>query len=163
MPIVVDTNVLISANGHNTHADPSCQLACVEQLIAIKESATPIVIDSSDIIFNQYKLYMNFSGEPGVGDKFFKYLFEYYGNPEYVHKVDVSPTEDGFEEFPCDPDLAGFDKDDRIFVAVSMAHPKRPPIVNALDSDWGEHYKTLNKYIEIIFICPHHVHFAPST
>ena len=47
--------------------------------------------------------------------------------------------ERGFEEFPDDPALAGFDRDDRIFVAVSVAAGIRNLILNAVDSDYHLH------------------------
>jgi len=43
-----------------------------------------------------------------------------------------------YREFPMDQQLARFDLNDRKFVAVSIAHSERPPILNAVDSGWRD-------------------------
>jgi hypothetical protein len=39
---------------------------------------------------------------------------------------------------------------------VALAHPKKPPILNAVDADWWDHQKVLAKKYEvrIHFLCP---------
>ena len=73
-----------------------------------------------------------------------------------VRQVTITPHEQrGFEEFPDDPELARFDRDDRKFVAVALASGTSPPIVNASDRDWWEHREALQVHgIEILFLCP---------
>ena len=70
----------------------------------------------------------------------------------------VSLTPDSvrtFAEFPADPRLAGFHDDDRKFVAVSVRHPGRPPILQALDSEWWGHREALDDNgVTVDFLCP---------
>ena len=68
----------------------------------------------------------------------------------------INPLKDSsFVEFPDDPELEKFDQSDRKFVAVALATPDQPPIVNAVDSDWLEFYEPLVKNgIKIQFLCP---------
>ena len=70
---VIDTNVPIAANGRNTHADEQCQLNCINFLDEIRTKSI-VLLDNEDFLFDEYKKYLSFHGEPGVGDKFFKYL-----------------------------------------------------------------------------------------
>ena len=61
----------------------------------------------------------------------------------------------GFEEFPDHPGLAGFDVSDRVFVAVSAAHPEKPPIVEASDSKWWGWKDALEQCgVRVGFLCP---------
>ena len=48
----------------------------------------------------------------------------------------VNRSENEFQEFPDDPVLNDFDPDDRKFIAVAVAHPETPPILQAVDSQW---------------------------
>lgn len=63
--------------------------------------------------------------------------------------------EGSFAEFPDDESLSKFDSSDRKFAAVALTHPEKPPILNAVDSDWKD-FETAFKDIgiTIIFLCP---------
>ena len=76
MKAVVDTNVAIAANGRNTHASLACQLACIEFLekLVSAKYRTAIILDDLDLIISEYSGYLNYKGQPGVGDMFFKYI-----------------------------------------------------------------------------------------
>ena len=75
---VVDTNVAIVANIRNTHADEECRLQCIEELEAICSTERVVVLDEGRLIFDEeYKKYLNFAGEPGGGDKFFKHVHDH--------------------------------------------------------------------------------------
>ncbi len=66
----------------------------------------------------------------------------------------VSPKENEFEEFPDDPALEGFDPDDRKFIAVAVAHPEGPPILQAVDSQWWDFRAAFRRNgIIVEFIC----------
>ena len=69
---VVDTNVAIVANGRGTHADVSCQLACVERLEEVTRQWV-VAVDDGGAILDEYSGHLHHSGIPGVGDAFFKY------------------------------------------------------------------------------------------
>jgi predicted nucleic acid-binding protein len=154
---LVDTNVLISANGRETHADLQCQLACIEALEKIC-SEKKVLLDSIGLIMDEYAGYCSYKGEPGVGDYFFKYVHDH----QMVEKkcLIVQITQDkkkGFVEFPDHPDLVSFDPSDRKFVAVAMASGVNPVICNATDSDWEEHKAALRDVqISVVQLCPQH-------
>jgi hypothetical protein len=58
-------------------------------------------------------------------------------------------------QFPNDERLVGFDRSDHKFVAVALAHPERPPILNAVDADWWYYREELARHgIRVEFLCP---------
>ena len=62
--------------------------------------------------------------------------------------------ENEFEEFPDDPALDEFDPDDRKFIAVALAHPEKPPILQAVDSQWWDFRNAFRRHgVTIEFIC----------
>ena len=147
---VVDTNVLAVANGRHETASPFCRLASIESLKGILESGR-VVVDSKGEIIQEYKTYCSPSGQPGVGDVFFReVLLNYAGK---ILRVDLAKNSDGsFVNFPTDSDLRKFDNSDRKFVAA--AAKSGAAVVNATDPDWLEHKTALNKNgIMIEFVC----------
>jgi len=155
---VVDTNVLIAANGKNTHADESCQLACIEALEKII-SKGEVVLDDQGKILDEYMVYCSFAGEPGVGDVFFKYAHDNQYVKSKCFLVSITAIHgqtNNFQEFPNNPALEFFDPSDRKFVAVSIACPKRPPICNATDGDWAEFEAALTEEgVTVEQLCQH--------
>lgn len=139
MTVVVDTNVIVVANDREAdHATSGCVLRCVELLESIQRSDA-VAIDFRLEILDEYFLHANHSGQPGVGDAFARWVRDNQGYPSRCQFVDITPTDDGsYLEFPSDDRLAQFHRKDRKFVAVSVAHPERPRILNAVDSDWEE-------------------------
>jgi hypothetical protein len=96
-----------------------------------------LVLDD-DHIFGEYHQYLSWD-EQRIGYVFIKWVHNHRHNPERCDQVHIStdPRQPGnFLEFPDDPDLAGFDPGDRMFVAAACAHPLHPPILNAVDTDW---------------------------
>jgi hypothetical protein len=151
---VVDTNVPIVANCAFTPEVGSdvpceCVLACVE---AIKYVTTPnrnaLVIDNGDEIFGEYRKHLSLRGKPGVGDKFLKWVHDNRWSLPEANRVAIKRKGDTFEEFPDDDGLKGFDKSDKKFVAVACAHPQKPPIWEAVDSDFYQ-YKSVLKALGV--------------
>ena len=149
--VVVDTNVLIVANGRNTHVDLTCQLACIEEIENIFVTHT-IALDKSGKIFDEYKDRLNFSGAPGLGDIFFKELYNRLYDPQFVNQVMVTPSEDAsksFEELPSN----SFDVSDRKFLAVAVV--AEADVLNATDSDWAiNHALTDSLGVNVKQLCP---------
>ena len=149
---VVDTNVAVAANGRDTHADELCKLACIDRLqIAVDREV--IAIDDKGAIIEEYRRRLRASGEPGVGDMFFKHVFDSQYEGDRVVRVQVTPSADegrGFDELPRN----SFDPSDRKFLAVAVAGSA--VVLNATDSDWGEQAQLLNSLsVEVDQICPH--------
>jgi hypothetical protein len=146
-PAVVDTNVPIVAN-HKYGEPLMCSAACARALYEITKQGV-LVIDARGLIFDEYKKYLSFSGQPGAGDSFFKWLADNRYAPDRVAQVvlvDDPVREREFAAFPDTPDLATFDRSDRKFVAVALTHPGRPSILNAVDGDWIDHEEALEHF-----------------
>jgi hypothetical protein len=136
MKYVVDTNVLVVANGRARHATPSCVSASVQMLGILERKGTIVLGDEWHILGEYGKTLGNNRQQPGVGDAFLKWVLTNQANPGRCEQVHITPRGNSFAEFPNDPTLQGFDPSDHKFVAVSCAHPEHPPILNAVDSDW---------------------------
>lgn len=152
-PLVVDTNVCIAAN---LKADVSagCALACIRALRLITREGR-LALDSRDLIFDEYRTYLSFSGQPGTGDAFMKWVHDNRFNEDLCDRIPVTPTDDGsFEEFPDAAALTTFDPSDRKFVAVAVAHPQSPEIAVAADRDWTNNRHALAAAnVTVRFLC----------
>lgn len=155
MRAVIDTNVLLVANGQHTDVSPDCVIACVERLQAMKKIGV-MVIDDSFLILSEYKHKTSLNPPRGVGDVFLKWLLRETGNSTRVERVTLTQTaENCFVEFP-DPALEPlFDAPDRKFVAVAHAHPDKPPVWQAADCKWLDWWPALQaKGVRVEFLCP---------
>src|SRR5438874_2727122 len=105
------------------HASPKCVLASISALENLVESEI-IVIDDRFRIIEEYRRHLSHSGQPGVGDAFFKWLWENQANESRCERATITQKghdSTAFEEFPDDESLTGFDREDRKFVAVALA------------------------------------------
>ncbi len=155
---VVDTNVAMVAQGLAPQADQACVDACQEALAELTESFR-LVLDEEDEIASEYVEALGHAGKPGVGRAFAKWVWDSRFDEQRVMRVAIRPQEDGswrvHEEFPDQPDLKGFDRNDQKFVAVALASGVNPPILNAVDSDWWEYRRALEAAgVRIKFLCP---------
>lgn len=77
---LVDTNVPINAN-LATNPDPDsnvpdeCVLACVEAIEHVTKKRG-LVIDAGDEIFDEYRQNLSMHGQPGIGDRFMKWVHD---------------------------------------------------------------------------------------
>ena len=153
MSYVVDTNVAIAANARDTHADLACQKECVSTLRSLVEREV-VAIDDDQLIIDEYRRHLRHSGTPGVGDMFFKHVFDNQYQPNRVRRVQISQVEDderGFEELPPN----AFDRSDRKFLAVAVT--ANAVVVNATDSDWDENAALMSSLgVEVRQLCPQH-------
>jgi hypothetical protein len=161
MKIVVDTNVPKAANGRNEspQASPQCVTTCVQRIRDIQLNHV-LVLDDNWHILREYMAQLRSEGQPGVGDAFLKWVLTHQANPLHCEQIHITAEEllfshRRFVEFPSDERLAGFDPSDRKFVAVSLAHPDRPPILNAVDSDWLIFHSALAAHgVRVETLCP---------
>ena len=156
MKFVVDTNVTIAANGRDTHADFECQFRCIEFIEDLSTPKNPkqIMLDDAGLIWSEYSRHLNFRGQPGVGDMFFKFVHDNMHSSQKVRRVHITPIADesrGFDELPKNP----VDKSDRVFLAVAIKADAA--IINALDSDWHEQHNFIELLnIKVKQLCPQH-------
>lgn len=153
MTVVVDTNVAVAANGRGTHADQRCRLACVRRLVELVKQDV-VAIDDTGLVLTEYGNHLHHSGMPGVGDLFFKHVFNNQHQDRHVRRVVVTRSEGddrGFEELPRNT----LDPSDRKFLAVAVV--ARAVVLNATDSDWGDQAMLLDALsVEVSQICPQH-------
>jgi len=156
MKVVVETNVSIAANGRDTHASLACQFTCVEFLekLVSSQSRDQVLLDEQGLIFDEYKRHLNYKGQPGVGDMFFKYLHDHMYLDGKVRLVAITPLADearGFAELPANP----VDKSDRKFLVTALVGKGR--VFNALDTDWHEQAAFIAALgVKVKQICPEH-------
>ena len=161
MRAIIDTNVLVAANGRDCpQVTPQCRLISSQYLHNFQKQGI-IVIDNRWLILNEYKNNVNEKGQPGIGDEFLLWVLRNQANIKHCEKVTIhsissdKSDKNKFEEFPSDPELDNFDPSDRKFIAVSLATSDRPPIIVAVDRGWTRFHEPLVKNgIKIQFLCP---------
>ena len=153
--VVVDTNVPLVANGKAEQAGWECVAACVRKLILVQAERRTLV-DDKQLIFKEYLNRLSLSGQPGLGDAFFKWLWENQANPKHCRIVPITDHSDrGFAQFPDDPRLNSFDLSDRKFVAVALASGVGPHVLNETDTDWWHDRPALAENgVHVVFLCP---------
>lgn len=170
--VVVDTNVPKVANlalqAKSDEGVPhECIMNCVRAIKGVMQKNC-LVIDAEGEILKEYRRQMSpdksraAGKQTGVGDLFVKWAVEncHWGEIDtaLVQRVAITREGDSYREFPCDPGLENFDISDRKFVAVSHAHKKKPPILQATDSKWWGWKDALKKVgIEVKFLCPEYI------
>lgn len=127
----------ITANLAGKPADIPEELvdACVKTIEHIHKNGG-LVMDKGEEIFDEYLDNLSLSGQPGLGDKFMKWVHDHLWNPDKVTQVPIVKSGNFYNEFPNHVGLRNFDPSDRKFVAVANAHPAKPPILQATDSKW---------------------------
>lgn len=151
---IVDTNVVLVANGQHQGVSPGCVAVCSLRLQAIMQQER-IALDDSFRILNEYQHKTQPKRGNRPGDAFVKWALRNNANSA---KCDLVPLQEhpdrGFESFPEDSDLVNFDAPDRMFVAVAAVHPAHPQILQAADSKWLDWEPALKRHgIEVDFIC----------
>lgn len=151
---ILDTNVLLVADGRSSAA-LACVAASKARLEAIKQDGI-LVLDTEYLILKEYGNKLSPVGPNTPGNAFLKWAWQNRANPHFCEQTTLVRHEDGtFAAFPTDPDLAAFDPSDRKFVALTLTHPERPPIVNATDTDWHKDLVALTRNgVRVEFICP---------
>jgi hypothetical protein len=148
MRAVIDTNVLLVANGRHEGVSPDCVSECVRRLQAMQQSGVTVIDDGFQIL-GEYGNETRPNSPKGVGDVFLKWLLQNQCNETRVEQVSLTGTgEDLFADCPS------FDLSDRKFVAVAHAHPEKPPIWQAADCKWLDWWPALKaKDVIVEFLC----------
>jgi len=133
--IVIDTNVLLVAEGLSTFSGP-CRDECKTLLQKVQQERV-VVLDTGREILKEYGNKLEHKKEPGMGHAFYRWLCQRVATPAHCETVTLTahPARK-YAEFPDHSGLHKFDDSDRKFVAVAAAHPKKPEIVQAGDSKW---------------------------
>lgn len=160
MGTVVDTNVAVVASRLSPQADERCVGACIKRLREIQQTGG-LLIDNKGLILREYTRKLGFAGQPGAGHVFVKWAHDHQAIRGSVRQIAITPLTDGgwrqYDEFPDRENLSTFDKKDQKFVAVALVAGEKPPILNAVDSDWWHHRAVLAAAgLNIEFLCPQH-------
>ena len=154
--VVADTNVAVVANALSEQASEDCVEACAERLEGIMRGEVKLVLDDDWQILGEYAQNLHSTGTD-VGDRFLRWVLRNWRNPErcdLIHITPVDGSDNEFQEFPPDPALNDFDRADRKFIAVAIAHSERPPILQAVDSQWWDFRDALQENgVTVAFIC----------
>jgi hypothetical protein len=155
---LIDTNVAFVADSPRPD---ECAASCVEVLRGFHQATSLLALDRGGEILREYL--HNRQGNPnGAGDAFIMWACRNQGDPDRCRLVDIDPNHDRvWTEFPEDPDLLGFDRSDRKFVAVAIKLGSRPLIFNATDSDWRNYSTPLARYVNVIDLCPDQLKKSP--
>lgn len=152
---VIDTNILLIANGMHADVSQACVATCIERLAAIQRYGT-VVIDDDFHILGEYEHKLGLAPPDGAGALFLQWLLRNMGDRNLVQMVSITPTVNaGFHEFPGTRLQSWFDPSDRKFVAVANAHPFKPTIWQGADCKWLDWWPALQANgIEVEFLCP---------
>ena len=156
---VVDTNVPMTANLASAPQQipdelAGCVLACVDAVEQVVKKGG-LVIDAEDEIFDEYRQNLSLKGQPGMGDRFLKWVHDNRWTLPGPDRVNITRNGDSYDQFPQHEGLNAFDRSDRKFVAVANAHPAKPPILQATDSKWWGWKDALAEVgVTVHFVCP---------
>ena len=133
---VVDTNVLIVAEGGASHVDDECR-AAAKDVLSHTRNRRSLVVDRQWYILREYAAHFEGVGQTGEGAEFYIWAVGRSG----AREVDITlHSHRVFVEFPSDPRLERFDRNDRKFVAATVASGvESTELVNAVDSDYSEY------------------------
>jgi len=135
--VIVDTNVVVIANRQNVAVRESCADACVV-FLSIAQSQHIILVDLGDEIRAEYARALRTGRPYQLGAQFLIHVLQHQHNTTRVKRVQLAKTAGGdFADFPEAPELAGFDRSDRKFAALSRK--TGVPVTNAIDSDWADY------------------------
>ncbi|MDJ0764542.1 MAG: hypothetical protein QNJ97_16310 [Myxococcota bacterium] len=155
---VVDTNVPMTANLARSPNDipqelTGCVLACVKAVEHVIRTRG-LVMDAGDEIFDEYRQALSMKGQPGVGDRFMKWVHDNRWRLSDSDRVKIIKSNSSYKEFPRHEGLNDFDHSDRKFVATANAHPQKPQILQATDSKWWGWKDALREVgITVHFLC----------
>jgi hypothetical protein len=156
---LIDTNVPKTANlalapDKIPQELVGCVLACVEAIEHVVNRRC-LVMDAGNEIFDEYRQELSMKGQPGIGDRFMKWVHDTRWTLPKADRVKITKHGNTYLEFPDHDCLAQFDNSDRKFISVSNAHPDKPPILQATDSKWWGWKDALSEVgITVYFLCP---------
>ena len=161
--VILDTNVIVIANGRSPQASCDCVRRCREQLNLIRKGSCTVILDYEEQILQEYRRNLKKEGQSqrGLGDLFLQWLKQNQWKREkcvLVHITSLTGSSTDFEEFPDDEALKHFHKNDRKFIAAARAYQEEfgqaATILLAIDSGWSKFRDSLESHDVIVdFIC----------
>ena len=153
-PSASGKTLVVASNRQHQDVSPQCIANCTITLQLLMQKGK-LAIDDRFRILGEYLNKTQPKKGRGAGDVFVKWALQNNANPARCDRVPiVEHAERVFESFPDDAELVIFDPPDRKFVAVSAAHPEKPPILQAADSKWLDWAPALKKHgVHVEFLC----------
>jgi hypothetical protein len=149
--VIVDTNVIVVANGQNSVVVEDCVSACSTFLTNVVAHDV-VLMDKGDDILIEYLRAIKRERPHQLGARFLFHVLVHKENTKYVRLVNLEKNADQFIDFPTDPQLNGFDLADWKFAA--LARKTGVAVTNATDSDWANFRAPLKaNAIEVNFLC----------
>ncbi len=152
---IVDTNVPIVANGSGEHSK-ECASTCAKLIGEIMNEHS-IVLDDRWLIMDEYKSNLRTHNGNEISDIFLKWTLTNRENSDRCVRVNInlrSNDECDIVEFPSTSGLESFDREDRKFVAIAVAHDEHPPVLEAADSKWWDFQNELKACgVSVVFLC----------
>lgn len=155
MRAIVDTNVILVANGAHDDVTDECRDACAEMLLALTRGGRVLIDDANEIVDEYLHKSEPHKGQR-LGDAFLKWLLNNQGNRNRVERVPLTRTAGGsYAEVDALEVPLTLDPSDLKFVAVAAAANQSTPILQASDSKWLDWWPELSMVgIEVKFLCP---------
>jgi hypothetical protein len=91
MRVVVDTNVILVANGAHADVGDDCRDECVAQLAVLAKRGRVVVDDLNEIVEEYLRKTEPHKGQR-PGDAFLKWLLNNQSNPRRVERVSITPA-----------------------------------------------------------------------
>lgn len=126
---VVDTNVLVTADGLQPAFSGDCLRRSVEFLNEL-QAGSRLVVDDGYRILGEYRANVR----PGGYAEEILNAMQQRGQVAFQHITPEGPA--WFQEIPPGVGFEALHDDDRHFLAVAFAHGGHPPIVNSTDPHW---------------------------
>jgi hypothetical protein len=151
---IVDTNVILVANGQHDNVGSECVAECAVRLEGIMLRGR-IALDSKFEVLSEYQNKTQPVRAKRPGDVFVKWALQNRSNSDRCDSVSLEENpQRKYEAFPDDHRLATFDESDRKFVAIASAHPQKPAILQATDSKWLAWNDALKDHgLTVEFLC----------
>ena len=135
---VIDSNVLIVANGKSEQANDACVEKCIDILLERLALQPLLALDDGGEILDEYSHYCRLQ-RPARRRRRVLPAGRFDNQYTSCHRVPLTPHEDRvYQEFPDTPDLEKFDRSDRKFVATALGCTPTATIYNAVDSDYAQ-------------------------
>ncbi len=105
MTSIIDTNVILVANGQHSDVGPDCVAACAVRLQTIM-SGQRIALDEDFEILREYQNKISSKPSNRTGDAFVKWALRNRVNSKWCDLVALTPHNDrGYDSFPVDARL----------------------------------------------------------
>lgn len=152
---VIDTNVVATANGANPEAGATCRVASAEALQEVMGKGH-LFLDAGNLILEEYLGAVG-TGQPEAGGAFVRWVLQNQWVESRVSRVLITartgaPT--AFLELPSPAIGTTYDPSDEKFLAVAVAHPERPHVLQSFDSKWWGWQESLERCgVTVHFLC----------